>query len=124
MSRQYQVGIIGYGLSAKIFQIPYIQSTPGFELRAIVQRSGNEAREQHPEATIYSSPAEILADERVDIVVVSTPPATHFELVAAALKASKHGKCIFQGEQKMCADESMLISSGCREAILSLQHRM
>ncbi|KAJ0107336.1 hypothetical protein J7T55_015802 [Diaporthe amygdali] len=90
MSRQYQVGIIGYGLSAKIFQIPYIQSTPGFELRAIVQRSGNEAREQHPEATIYSSPAEILADERVDIVVVSTPPATHFELVAAALKASKH----------------------------------
>ncbi|KAH8749720.1 oxidoreductase, NAD-binding domain protein [Diaporthe sp. PMI_573] len=90
MSKKYQVGVIGYGLSAKVFQIPYIQSNPGFELRAIVQRSGNEAREQHPEATIYRSPTELLADERVDVVVVSTPPVTHFELVAAALNAGKH----------------------------------
>ncbi|KAI3394482.1 hypothetical protein diail_2616 [Diaporthe ilicicola] len=96
MSKKYQVGVIGYGLSAKVFQIPYIESNPGFELRAIVQRSGNEAREQHPEATVYSSPTELLADERVEVVVVSTPPGTHFELVAAALNASKHGKSAVQ----------------------------
>ncbi|KAL2280358.1 hypothetical protein FJTKL_12598 [Diaporthe vaccinii] len=90
MSKMYQVGVIGFGLSAKVFQIPYIQSTPGFELRAIVQRSGNEAREKHPEATVYNSQAELLADERIDVVVVSTPPATHFELVTAALNAGKH----------------------------------
>lgn len=92
MSKTFQVGVIGFGLSAKVFQIPYIQSTPGFELRAIVQRSGSEAREKHPEATVYSSPAELIADERIDVVVVSTPPATHFELVTAALNAGKHGK--------------------------------
>lgn len=105
MSKIYQVGVVGFGLSAKVFQIPYIQSTPGFELRAIVQRSGNEAQEQHPEATVYSSPAELLADEKIDVVVVSTPPGTHFELVSGALNAGKHGKSVVQGPTKASADE-------------------
>lgn len=108
MSKTYQVGVVGFGLSAKVFQIPYIQSTPGFELRAIVQRSGSEAREKHPEATIYNSPAELLADERIDVVVVSTPPATHFELVAAALNAGKHGRFSIHGSAKTCADKTNL----------------
>lgn len=118
MSKTYQVGVIGFGLSAKVFQIPYIQSTPGFELRAIVKRSGNEAREQHPEATIYNSPADLLADERIDVVVVSTPPATHFELVAAALHAGKHGKFAVHDPANMRADDSISICSGSREAVL------
>lgn len=122
MSKKYQVGVIGYGLSAKVFQIPYILSNPGFELRAIVQRSGNEAQEQHPEATIYRSPAELLVDERVDVVVVSTPPATHFELVAAALNAGKHGKFVpahgLRG--KYLLTNEPFLSSCCRKAILPL----
>jgi len=37
-SNQYSVGVIGYGLSAKVFHIPLISVVPEFKLYAIVQR--------------------------------------------------------------------------------------
>lgn len=86
-----QVGVIGYGLSAKVFQIPFIQASPSFRLQAIVSRSGDEALRDHPECKVYRNADELFADQCIDLVVVSTPPTTHFDLVSAALRADKHG---------------------------------
>lgn len=90
--QKYRVGVIGYGLSAKVFQIPFIQSNPRFELGAIVQRSGSEAVKNHPSATIYRTAVDLFADPKIDVVVVSTPPPSHYEFVSGALKAGKNGK--------------------------------
>lgn len=96
MAPVFGVGIIGYGLSAKIFQIPYIKATPQFVLRGIVARSkANEAREDHPEVTVYESAAELLQDGGVDVVIVATPPNTHVDLASKALRAGKHGQSSF-----------------------------
>merc|ERR1712230_263617 len=38
-SKTYNVGVIGYGMSAKVFHIPLILRTPTFTLSAIVQRT-------------------------------------------------------------------------------------
>jgi predicted dehydrogenase len=92
--KKYQVGVIGYGLSAKIFQIPFILASKDFELGAIVQRSGNSAAQDHPEVKIYRAPDDLFNDETIDVVVVSTPPSTHFTLASAALNAGKHGKLL------------------------------
>jgi predicted dehydrogenase len=88
----YRVGVIGYGLSAKVFQIPYILASSRFRLQAIVQRSGDEAARDHSEATIHRSANDLFANPNVDLVVVSTPPQSHYEFVSAALTAGKHGK--------------------------------
>lgn len=96
MSKTYRVGIIGFGLSANVFHIPYIQANPNLELRVIVDVFGTGAQAQHPECTIYNSTDDLWTDKDIDLVVVSTPPTTHFELAAAALNAGKHGKPIFQ----------------------------
>ncbi|KAE8324088.1 oxidoreductase [Aspergillus sergii] len=90
MAKKYQVGVIGYGLSAKIFQIPFIEASNDFELGAIVQRLGGSAAQDHPEAKIYRAPDDLFNDEAIDVVVVSTPPSTHFTLASAALNAGKH----------------------------------
>lgn len=91
-SQPYRVGIIGYGLSAKVFQIPYILANPRFRLQAIVKRTGNEPAKDHPSVTIHRSAADLFADPNVDVVVVSTPPQSHYEFVSSALTAGKHGE--------------------------------
>ncbi|KOS18130.1 putative oxidoreductase [Escovopsis weberi] len=91
---EFKVGVIGYGLSAKVFHIPFINSTPGLRLHAIVQRSpqpGNSAPLDHPHlAAHYTSAAALIADPAVDVVVITATPDTHFELTRQALLADKH----------------------------------
>lgn len=98
-SSKIRVGIIGYGLSAKVFQIPFLAASPAYELRAIVQRSGGSAQQDHPSCTVYRLADDLFADTDVDLVVVSTPPPTHFDLTSQALKAGKHGK---QSSRRTC----------------------
>ncbi|KFY25552.1 hypothetical protein V491_01693, partial [Pseudogymnoascus sp. VKM F-3775] len=70
------VGVIGYGMSAIVFHIPLIQTTPSFRLAAIVQRTpvpGNSAPDDHPDAKHYTSTSTLFADPTIDVVVVTTP---------------------------------------------------
>lgn len=93
MSLPFNVGVVGYGLSAKIFHIPFINDAKAFKLYAIVQRSPkpeDNASKDWPEAKVYRSVDDLLQDEMVDVVVLTTTPATHFALASQAMKAKKH----------------------------------
>ena len=91
--RIYNVAVIGYGLSAKVFMIPFLDGVQ-LKLRAIVQRNptiDNDATRDHPNVKTYRSNDEMLKEDNVDIVIVATPPPTHFSLCKQALEAGKHG---------------------------------
>lgn len=91
----HTVGIIGYGLSAKVFHIPYILSLPDFAIKAICQRRpspGNDASKDFPEAAIYSDSTALISDSKIDLVILCTPPETHLKLGRQCLEAGKHGK--------------------------------
>ncbi|KAH7178688.1 hypothetical protein DER46DRAFT_655943 [Fusarium sp. MPI-SDFR-AT-0072] len=91
--KTFNVGVVGYGMSAKIFHIPFLTQTPQFKLHAIVQRSpkeGNSAPADYPDIKHYTDYKDLFADSAVDLVVISTPPNNHFELTKAALEAGKH----------------------------------
>jgi predicted dehydrogenase len=93
-SQTYNVGIIGYGMSAKIFHIPLLSVIPAFTLYAIVQRTpkrDDDAEKDHPGIKSYRSTEEMVQDPNVDVVVVTTIPETHFELTKLALENGKHG---------------------------------
>ncbi|KAI4176763.1 MAG: hypothetical protein LQ348_005947 [Seirophora lacunosa] len=92
-SRTHNVAVIGYGLSAKVFHIPLIDAVPELKLYSILQRHpqpDNDASKNHPNAKIFHAAEEMLQDTSVDIVVVTTPPPTHFELTKLALENGKH----------------------------------
>ncbi|KAK0124507.1 hypothetical protein ONS95_009457 [Cadophora gregata] len=92
-SKTYNVGVIGYGMSAKVFHIPLILRTPTFTLSAIVQRTPkptDSAAKDHPSAKIYSSATDLFADPNLEIIVITTTPDTHFEFTKSALEAGKH----------------------------------
>lgn len=93
MPKTYNAGIIGYGLSAKIFHIPFINDSAQFQLHAIVQRTPkpeDDASKDWPEAKIYRSADELIADKDVGVVVVTTAPNSHADLATKAMKAGKH----------------------------------
>ena len=101
---KYNVGIIGYGLSAKTFHIPFVNAVADFNLYAIVQRSpksGDDAGKDHPGIKSYRSVDELINDDQVHVVIITTAPISHTDLAKQALQAKKHGE--------HCAHESCRI---------------
>lgn len=89
----FNVGIVGYGASAKTFHIPFLSQTPQFKLYSIVQRSpkdGNSAPSDYPDIKHYTDYKQLFADDNVHLVIISTPPPNHFEITKAALESGKH----------------------------------
>ncbi|KAI1138431.1 NAD(P)-binding protein [Hypoxylon sp. FL0543] len=88
------VGVIGYGMSATIFHIPFITTTPTLRLHSILQRNPSQAEQSaprdHPDAKHFTSLDPFLADADLDVVVITTPPQTHFPIAQQALQAGKH----------------------------------
>jgi predicted dehydrogenase len=92
---KYNVGVIGYGLSAKTFHIPFINAVPEFNLYAVVQRSpkpDDDAEKDHPGVKAYRSVDELIKDDQVHLVIVTTAPESHLSLAKQALQAKKHGE--------------------------------
>ncbi|KAK8097064.1 Oxidoreductase [Apiospora kogelbergensis] len=95
-SKQFNVGVVGYGMSAKVFHIPFIQATPSLKLHSILQRSpkpNDSAPADYPGLQHHTSLDSLLADSALDVVVLCTTPPTHFAFASQALEAGKHVFC-------------------------------
>ncbi|KAI1822765.1 hypothetical protein F4861DRAFT_532064 [Xylaria intraflava] len=89
----FNVGVVGYGMSAKVFHIPFIATAPAFRLHSILQRNPtpeSSAPEDHPGVKHFTSLEPFLADQDLDVVVLTTTPETHFPFTEQALSANKH----------------------------------
>ncbi|WP_278034525.1 Gfo/Idh/MocA family protein [Flavobacterium nitratireducens] len=84
-----KAALLSYGMSGKVFQAPFLELHPGFELVGSWERSKKLIQEDYPHVKSYASIDEILADD-VDLVVVNTPIETHFEYTKKVLEAGKH----------------------------------
>ncbi|KAK6197211.1 hypothetical protein LQW54_010827 [Pestalotiopsis sp. IQ-011] len=95
-AKTFNVGVVGYGLSAKVFHIPFIKVTPSLKLHSILQRSpkpDDSAPSDYPDLKHYTTYDSFIADSDLDLVVLTTTPPTHFDLASQALKAGKHVLC-------------------------------
>jgi scyllo-inositol 2-dehydrogenase (NADP+) len=93
-TRALEVGLVGFGLGGGSFHAPLIAATPGLRLAAVVTRNAERRHEVgrlYPEARVLSSAVELWAlKPQLDLVVVSTPNATHVPLARAALESGAH----------------------------------
>ncbi|KAI7700227.1 NAD(P)-binding protein, partial [Hortaea werneckii] len=96
-SKPFNVAVVGYGLSAKVFHIPLVLALPSdFKLYGIVQRSpklDDDCSKDHPGIKSWRSVDEVYSDYNVDVVIITSIPETHFEMCKAALEAGKHVVC-------------------------------
>lgn len=94
-SKVYNVGIVGYGFSAKIFHIPFVKEVPELNLYAVVQRTPKEddnVENDYPGVKSFRTAEEMVQDPAIDVVIITTAPDSHFALSKLALEAGKHGK--------------------------------
>lgn len=90
MLKPINTGILSFGMSGKLFQSPFLEAHPGFNLYAVAERSEKKAQHLFPAIISYPSVAELLADPLIELVIVNTPNYTHFEFAMQALHAGKH----------------------------------
>jgi len=85
-----KTGILSFGMSGKVFHAPFLDVHPGFELTAVVERSEKKALHLYPDIRSYDAVDALLADPKIELIVVTTPNNTHFDFGMKALKAGKH----------------------------------
>lgn len=90
MREQIQTALIGYGKSAITFHAPLLKSLPDYEIRSVLQRTKSDAKEDFRDVQIVRNLKDLLKDDRVDLVIITTPNHLHFEQAFQALIADKH----------------------------------
>ncbi|KAJ1962409.1 hypothetical protein GGI12_002664 [Dipsacomyces acuminosporus] len=85
-----KVGVAGFGMSARVFHCPLIDTNSNLQLAAVVQRHGSDSKNKYPHARVVRSFEELVAIDEIELVVVTTPNDTHFPYAKMALHAGKH----------------------------------
>ena len=88
--QKIKTALLSYGMSGKVFHAPFLELHPGFELLGSWERSKKLIQEEYPEVKSFPSLESILEDKSIDLVIVNTPVATHFEYAKKVLLAGKH----------------------------------
>lgn len=91
VSTPIRTGIIGFGLSGRIFHGPFLATNPRFRVD-LISTSDPERREQaaalHPGALVVSTAEDLLARAPdLDLVVLASPAHVHLEQGLTALAA-------------------------------------
>ena len=83
------VALVGYGMGGAVFHAPFIDAEPRLALVSVVTgdpERGAEARARYPGVRIERSVESLLARlDGIDLVVVTTPNASHAAIAAAVL---------------------------------------
>ncbi|WGE67572.1 Gfo/Idh/MocA family oxidoreductase [Actinobacillus equuli subsp. haemolyticus] len=83
------VALAGAGYSSRVFHVPFFKQDARFQIVKVFERTTNNAQLWLPEVETVRSFDALLSDE-VDLVVITTPNQTHYEMVKSALLAGKH----------------------------------
>jgi len=90
MNREIITGILAYGMSGKVFHVPFIHNHPRFKLHAITERNTKQAALDYPGLISYDAIDDLIKDTAIELVIINTPNYTHYEYATKALKAGKH----------------------------------
>lgn len=89
--RPIRTAIIGYGLSGSVFHAPLIDVDDRYSLDIIATSNPDRqaaASDRYPRVrTVHDGGAVLARADDLDLVVLATPPATHYPLARAALEA-------------------------------------
>lgn len=84
------VGLVGFGLSGQVFHAPIIQSIDGMDIVKVVSSNPEKVAQYLPHAAVVASLDNLLSDESIDLVIITSPNQTHYPFAKQALLAGKH----------------------------------
>ncbi|MES2731628.1 MAG: oxidoreductase [Bacteroidota bacterium] len=116
MSKNIQVGLIGFGVAGRVFHAPILTNVKGLHLIKIRETKPENiaiANARYPEADIVNEAKAIFDDSRIDLVVIATPNTSHLSLAKEALLAGKH----------VVVDKPFTITSADADELIELAKR-
>lgn len=112
-----KVGVVGCGAFARSQHFPNCIKNPRIELKTVCSRTEKtrlKAMEDYDAQVAVAEAAEVFSDPELDIVILSVPHETHFEMVMGALEAGKNVLC--EKPMAMTVGESYDIVRAVRKA--------
>lgn len=94
--KKVRLGLIGCGSFAKAMHVPLLKANPKYEIRGVTdifEKAAEEMKECTGAAYAVTNVDELLADEEIDAVLITTRHDSHAELTIKAAKAGKHIIC-------------------------------
>lgn len=93
-SSPYRIGVLGAGWFASRRHIPEIVKHPDLQLAALCRRDEAQLKsirdQLSPETPLYTDWRRMLAEANLDILLIATPHALHYEQAKAALERGLH----------------------------------
>lgn len=120
MKEKIQVGIIGFGLSGRVFQAPFLQVHEGFIIKKIKSSRQEEIQATYPDVEVVTTEKDILEDDAIDLVIISTPNATHYPLAKQALIKGKHVVVEKPFVTSIAEGEELIALANEKELVLSV----
>ncbi|KAJ2741595.1 hypothetical protein GGI20_005082 [Coemansia sp. BCRC 34301] len=93
-----KVGVVGFGMSARVFHCPLLAASSSYQLAAVVERNGEQSKRLYPQVQVLKSLDDLLTVEGIELVVITTPNDTHAAYAKQVLQAGKN--CVVE---KPCA---------------------
>ena len=117
-ARTIRTAVVGFGLSGSVFHAPLIAADPRYTLSMIAtSNAGREAAaaaQYQDVKTVPDGQAVLEHANDVDLVVLGTPPATHYPLAKAALEAGLD----------VVVDKPFAVTSGQGQELVTLARQL
>ena len=81
--------LVGFGLSGRYLQAPFLIENPAYDLKYIVTQS-SDPKAFFLQVQVSQSITDVLSDTSVDLVSICSPNPTHYQYAKQALLAGKH----------------------------------
>ncbi|MBM3442767.1 MAG: oxidoreductase [Bacteroidetes bacterium] len=82
--------LVSFGISSRTFHAPFLTTMPDYRLEAVLERRGDAAANKYPDIRTHRDLESLLADEAIELVIITAPNDTHFPYAKACLEAGKH----------------------------------
>jgi predicted dehydrogenase len=114
MTEKIRTAIIGYGLAGQVFHEPLITRDPAYSLDLVVTANPERQAKAAEKYEVVSSTEELLSRSGdIDLVVIATPPPTHFEQARAVLEAGV----------ALVVDKPFVVTTAEAEALIAISER-
>ncbi len=90
MNNPIETAFTAFGMSGLVFHGPLIESSPNFHLKKVWERTKNLSKQKYEQVEVVRDYQDILTDEEIELIVITSPDYLHYEHTKLALNAGKH----------------------------------
>lgn len=87
---QIKCAIVGFGFSGATFHAPVMKAVKDMHITKVVSSNPEKVKHTLPDAEVVPVIEDVLDDNEIELVVITTPNEFHYPMAMKALNAGKH----------------------------------